>query len=445
MAEIQRLSRVDRIDLSPFDADDVASQIAGITGDAPARGRRAMIARRSGGNAFYVEELVAAGARDGADVLPPSLRDVLVLRLDALEPATRRLVDAVAVVGTPVDPPLLAALLDETPDGLSMRIREAIAAQVIRRSDPVTDEIDVRHALIREAAYGELLPGERRRWHAAVAERLARSGDPGPARRAAWWGARATHAQAADQLADALVASVEAGRAAAAAAAFGPALVHAERALALWDEVPGADDLVGVDRATVLAEAAEWADFAGHRGRSAQLFSAAIDALGPDAPTARRAAALLDLASASTDDDYAVAMASSEEAHALLQGEPPSRLLARAESCLCRELGATQEWPAAVEMAERSLRTALAIDDAESEAVARARLSRCFAALERDAGGRDRGEPRDAGPASQSRTLGVVRAGLQCDIAVLRGPRCLASGGGRGGRGSSHRDRPRDP
>ena len=384
LAEIQRLQGVVRLDLSPFDADDVASLVAGITGAVPSAAVVDAIVRRSGGNAFFVEELIVAGGNDGAEVLPPSLRDVLVQRLDALDPATRQLVDAVAVVGAPVHPTLLAPLLDESPDRLSARIRHALVAQVIRRSDPVTEEVDVRHALIREAAYGELLPGERRRWHEAVAATLASADDPGTARRAAWWGARAVHAQAADQLADALVASVEAGRAAAATAAFGPALTHAERALALWDDVPAAEDLVGVDRAAILAGAAESADFAGHPGRSQELFAAAVEALGLEAPPTRRAAALLDLASASTDDDYALALASSERANALIKDEPPSRLRARAESCLSRELGATQEWPAALEMADRSLRTALVIHDPASEAVARARLARCFAALERD-------------------------------------------------------------
>jgi DNA-binding CsgD family transcriptional regulator len=319
------------------------------------------------------------------DALPPTLRAVLVERLDSLDPATRRLVDAVAIAGGPVDPDVLGAVLDESTERLSAFVRDAIGAGVLRVTDPTTGEVDVRHALIREAADGELLPAERRRWHAVFGAALARLGDPGPARQAAWWAARASHAHAADQLADALVASIEAGRAAAAAAAFGPALTHAERALTLWDDVPGATALVGVDRAAVLTEAGRWADFAGYGKRSQQLFSAAVEALGPDAPPTRRAAALLDLASAWTDDDYAVALAASEEANALVEAEPPSRLRALAEGCLCRELGATQDWPAAFEMAERSLRTATEIEDQEAEAVARARRARCLAALGNDA------------------------------------------------------------
>jgi DNA-binding CsgD family transcriptional regulator len=380
LAEIQRLPDVARIDLLPFDAAEVARQVAGIVDDVPTPELVASIARRSGGNAFYVEELLAADARDGADVLPPSLRDVLLERLDTLEPSTRRLVDAVAVSGGPVEPGLLSEVLDLDPDDLSRVIRSGVAAQVLTIGDRTTGDVDVRHALLREAVDGELLPGERRRWHAAFADGLARLGDPGPARRGAWWAARAVHGEAAGDLAGALVASDAAGRAAADAAAFGPALAHLERALVLWEAVPEAARLLGDDRAALLGRAARCADFAGYLARAEALFRAAVDALGSDVPAVRRAEALLDLATAWTDDDYTVALAASQEAYDLLKRGPPSSLRARAEGCLGRELGATQQWSAAREMAARSLATALAIGDRSAEAMARARLARCLAA-----------------------------------------------------------------
>ena len=112
----------------------------------------------------------------------------------------------------------------------------------IRRSG--VDRYTFRHALLQEAVYDDVLPGERTRWHSAFARTLeARTGVDAP--HAA---ELAYHWYAAHDLPRALEASVAAGRAAEARYAFPEASVEYERAIELWDQVPDAEARAGVDR-----------------------------------------------------------------------------------------------------------------------------------------------------------------------------------------------------
>ena len=64
------------------------------------------IFRRSGGNAFFAEELLASVRLGGA--LPPTLRDTLLGRVEALSQETQQVLRIVAVAGGPVSHELLA-------------------------------------------------------------------------------------------------------------------------------------------------------------------------------------------------------------------------------------------------------------------------------------------------------------------------------------------------
>ena len=87
-----------------------------------------------------------------------------------------------------------------------------------------------RHALVREAVYEQVLPGQRARLHVAYAEAL--EADPSLAEGGATPAAMlAYHWSAAHDLPKALPASVEAGRQASAAYGYSEAAQHLERAL----------------------------------------------------------------------------------------------------------------------------------------------------------------------------------------------------------------------
>ena len=74
LAELDRSERVDRLDVDRFDRDEIAQLLQGNLGGSPAAELVEQIFRRSGGNAFFAEELFAAvRERNASPDLPPSL------------------------------------------------------------------------------------------------------------------------------------------------------------------------------------------------------------------------------------------------------------------------------------------------------------------------------------------------------------------------------------
>ena len=161
LAELARADGVRRIELDPFGEAEIAELLDADPATA------ASIARRSGGNAFLAEELYEAGGDD----LPSSVRDLLSTRIAALSPPSQAVLRAAAAAGARVDDDLLAELVELPPPELAAALREALAHQLLT-TDPRDGRLAFRHELVREAAYAELLPGERRRLHAACARVL---------------------------------------------------------------------------------------------------------------------------------------------------------------------------------------------------------------------------------------------------------------------------------
>src|SRR4051794_33426884 len=79
LAELGRSSQVERIQLEPFTAGEVRDQLAGILGGPPDRALVARLHERGGGNAFFIEELLA-GEQRGEQRLGLTLRETLLPR-----------------------------------------------------------------------------------------------------------------------------------------------------------------------------------------------------------------------------------------------------------------------------------------------------------------------------------------------------------------------------
>jgi tetratricopeptide (TPR) repeat protein len=259
LGELARNRRVVRLELGRFSRAELAEQLAGLLGDQPPTGLLDDIDARSGGNPFFAEELVLAG--EGADprALPPSLREVLLTRLVRLGDRTQQLLRVAAAAGPGATQPLLAAVAGLDDQQLLEGLREAVDQQLLQ---PGGEGYVFRHALLAEAVYSELLPGERVRLHTALASALEAGPQAGdaPAARAA---RLAHHWAAAGDQPRALTASIQAASAAEGVSAFAEAQLQLERALALWDQVPDAEGRAGMDRVALLARCAEAASAAG--------------------------------------------------------------------------------------------------------------------------------------------------------------------------------------
>jgi DNA-binding CsgD family transcriptional regulator len=275
LGELVRNRRVHRLELPPFTRAELAEQLAGLGADPSARLVDEIYARAEG-NPFFTEELLLAGAAADPGVLPPSLRDVLLTRVVRLAHRTQQLLRVAAAAGPGASQPLLATVAGLDDQQLLAGLREAVDQQLLLPEPDAGGGYVFRHALLAEAVYSELLPGERVRLHTALAGALEAGLEAGdaPASRAA---RLAYHLAGAGDQPRALTASVQAATAAEGVSAFAEAQLQLERALTLWDRVPDADERAGMDRVELLARCAEAAYAAGGLARAAELVRQALE------------------------------------------------------------------------------------------------------------------------------------------------------------------------
>ena len=108
---------------------ELAEQLEDILGAAPDDARVARMYARSEGNPLFTEELLAAGL-DGRGELPPTLRDALMVRIEAL-PQDAQEVLRVLSAGRSLDHALLAEASGLESGALREALREAAAGHVI--------------------------------------------------------------------------------------------------------------------------------------------------------------------------------------------------------------------------------------------------------------------------------------------------------------------------
>jgi DNA-binding CsgD family transcriptional regulator len=364
----ERMRSVEHIELHRFDRDEVTAQLAAILGSAPARDAAEAVLDRSGGNAYLVEELAGA-LRGGGDLLEltPSLKDVLLSRVDALSPDAQRLLRTASVAGRAVPDRLLAEVAGIGDSEFFAGLREAVENHLLL-VDPQGHGYAFRHALTRDAVYDDMLPGERVRLHAAYGAALAR--DPALAgEQAAVPSALAYHWYAALDLPRALPAVIDAARHAMASYAPADALRHLERAQQIWPRVADARERTGLDEAEVSRLAAEAAYQSGALDRSKSLLADALAGLPADFDPVRRALLLERYAVTQRDSGGpADAVVTLREALALLPEGQASRAHAVVLAALANALMRGSGMEEGGRMAERAVAAAGAAGVADVEA-----------------------------------------------------------------------------
>ncbi|MFJ5233567.1 AAA family ATPase [Kitasatospora sp. NPDC088391] len=390
LAELERLRTVQRLELERLDRPEVAAQLAGILGTGtPPRDLVDRIHRRSEGNPFFVEELAAAHQDGCLAGLSETLRDILLVRVEALPEETQRVVRLAAEGGSRVEHGLLAAVAAGSgavpgEDALIGALRTAVGANILR-PDTDGEGYRFRHALVREAVSDDLLPGERHRINRRYATVLEE--DPElvgaelrPARLADYW----YHAH---HPARALPTALDAARAARRRNAFAEQLKMLERALELWDTVSeetlattlrpydwadtyppcgcAEDGRDGCDRlrlVDVLAEAVVAARRAGDRDRGQSLARRALALVDEGTSPARAAWFRLQRARMLGHLKRSGAIEEIQYAHRLVQGLGPSVVQAEALALDAAHGMLRQPGPQVVATAERAVCIARQVD-----------------------------------------------------------------------------------
>ena len=348
LSELVRLPAVDRLDLSPFNAADARRFVEALSDDLP-EDVVGQVAQRSEGNAFFAEELIAVATCGDARTLPSALADVLLSRVERLSPEAQHVVRVASVRGRRVRHERLREVAGMPDVALDTALRELVQHHLLVVND---DEVYIfRHALLREAVYGDLLPGERVRLHARYAHYLAEHLDE---RGAA--AALAHHAFQSHDLPQALKASIKAAKEAERAGAPAESLQHLEKALNLWNAVAEADRPSDVDESVLLRRASWVAGTAGQPERAVAFGRSAVKALTDQSPE-EQAEVLLRVAQAlsvldGNDLEHHKAMTKAWELVRERQASPTrARVLAGMASMLRQQ----RKWTDAREFAEEAI------------------------------------------------------------------------------------------
>src|SRR5690242_28773 len=140
----------------------------------------ATIARRAGGNPFFIIETTGMllGSGDGVPdrrmKLPPTVQAIIEARLDALPPRLRELARHASVFMYGFDLDELQVVDPAATDAELLELEEAEV--IVRDEQSTTGHWQIRHATLKEVAYASLPKRERLRLHRLVAERLLEGG-----------------------------------------------------------------------------------------------------------------------------------------------------------------------------------------------------------------------------------------------------------------------------
>ena len=187
---LTRVHGAQTIALAPLGDSDTAALIGELLGSDPSVGElAAIIAERAAGNPFFAEEMVRElvqrgvlqGDRGGyvcrvdvADVaVPATVQAAIEARIDRLNTAAKRTLNAASVIGARFEAEQLAAL------GIDPVVDELLSAELIDqvRFTPAA-EYAFHHPLIRAVAYESQLKSDRAQWHRRLAAAI-QGRDPG--------------------------------------------------------------------------------------------------------------------------------------------------------------------------------------------------------------------------------------------------------------------------
>jgi adenylate cyclase len=216
------------IDLQPLDREDTAKLLRDIVGTDPSLdGIDEPIHERTGGNPFFIEEIVRELAESGhlqgergayrlarpiEDAgVPVTVQAVLAARIDRLGADAKQLLQVASVLGKEVSAESLGMTAGLDEEAMEAALRELIDGGFLYEAEIYPHRLlAFRHPLTREVAYGTQLASQREATHAAAARAMIELEPPdrhdelaaliadhlkqgGEALDAARWSARAAH------------------------------------------------------------------------------------------------------------------------------------------------------------------------------------------------------------------------------------------------------------
>ncbi|MFC4046239.1 ATP-binding protein [Dactylosporangium siamense] len=179
LTRLERRYMVTNVRLERLNLAETSRFLKSVTGRPPAYRTALSLHNRTGGNPFFLEELIKANGDEDLDTLcdrplPWNVAEALRRQLDDLDPTEKRIVEAAAVLGRKVPFDLLAAVTSHSEPELIDALRDLVRRGLMVETGD--DEFSFRHALTREALVDEMLARQRRRLHELALETLLSTG-----------------------------------------------------------------------------------------------------------------------------------------------------------------------------------------------------------------------------------------------------------------------------
>ncbi|MEP6651306.1 MAG: LuxR C-terminal-related transcriptional regulator [Lapillicoccus sp.] len=144
-----------------------AGAVAALVADAGSALDAVALHRRTGGNSFFVTEVLAAGASDA----PPTVRDAVLARLARLSPGARDVMGAAAVLGPGASLGLICEVASRPDDAVDECVSHGMLV-----ADHAGTGFAFRHEIARETVEATLSAAVRPRMHATAFAALMRMG-----------------------------------------------------------------------------------------------------------------------------------------------------------------------------------------------------------------------------------------------------------------------------
>lgn len=174
LSEIARVARP--LPLVGLDRKEVEELVFAAADDVPAL-EVGQMHQASGGNPFFLNEIVSLFTREGARNdsvfrVPEGVRETLLRRLDVLSPQQREVLDAAAVVGQEFASPVVAAVLEKSPECIRDLLDVPAQLGLLGNDSRTLLNHHFAHALMRETLLAELPAATLAQLHRRTADAL---------------------------------------------------------------------------------------------------------------------------------------------------------------------------------------------------------------------------------------------------------------------------------